>query len=290
MNKEYNFYDFFEMIFNEKKLILFVALALMIFFAVTSLFLPKLYTASIKVVATEESNSLSSSFSQIAGLAQLGGVNLSGITGGESKNSTIGLELIYSEGFILAFLEKYNHKKNIMALRGFNSNDDPVYSKNLLNEKGELVDRFMKWELVREFKRLVRVDQDPLEPVITISIKSKSPKISYLILNDLLAEINQHIQDKDARRSSASIDYLNNLINSNQNVALQSVFFRILERETQKLMLTNSSDEYVFTSIDGPNIPERRSSPRRTLIALSGFLMGILLSIAYILIRNLITK
>jgi uncharacterized protein involved in exopolysaccharide biosynthesis len=59
-----------------------------------------------------------------------------------------------------------------------------------------------------------------------------------------------------------------------------------METEMQKLMLARGSDEYAFRVVDPAEPPRKRSRPKRTLLVISAFVVGGVLSVLIVFIRS----
>ena len=87
-----------------------------------------------------------------------------------------------------------------------------------------------------------------------------------------------------------SIDYLTDQLENTQVVALEQVFYALIEEQMKTIMLANSRAEYLFKTIDPAIAPERKSRPWRTLICILGTLLGGILGALGILIWRSASK
>ena len=69
-----------------------------------------------------------------------------------------------------------------------------------------------------------------------------------------------------------------------------SLYSQLIQNETQKLMLVEINEEYVFKILDSPVAPEEKSSPSRTLISLLGLFLGFFISCIFFILRFVIQK
>ena len=61
---------------------------------------------------------------------------------------------------------------------------------------------------------------------------------------------------------------------------------QLLQEETKKLALIEANQSYIFEYIDPPAVMEKKSEPKRSLICILSALLGGLLSIIFVLIKN----
>ena len=83
-----------------------------------------------------------------------------------------------------------------------------------------------------------------------------------------------------------SIDYLRNQINQTPYAELRTMFFELIQQNTQNMMLAKVNKQYALTIIDPPLIPEAKSKPMRSRIVIFGTLFGAILSIIIVLLRK----
>ena len=81
-----------------------------------------------------------------------------------------------------------------------------------------------------------------------------------------------------------SIDYLTDQLEKTQVVALEQVFYALIEEQMKTIMLANSRAEYLFKTIDPAIVPEIKSRPSRMLICVFGTLLGGMLGVLGVLI------
>ena len=73
-------------------------------------------------------------------------------------------------------------------------------------------------------------------------------------------------------------------------VEVQQACYRLIEAETKSLMLAHGRAEYAFTIVDPAVAPEMRSSPRRTLIVMTGIFVGGFMGSLIAVARNAIRR
>jgi uncharacterized protein involved in exopolysaccharide biosynthesis len=63
------------------------------------------------------------------------------------------------------------------------------------------------------------------------------------------------------------------------SVEVQQAIYRLIEAQTKKKMVASTREEYAFQTIDPAVPPQERTSPKRTLIVITGLVLGLALSI-----------
>ena len=66
---------------------------------------------------------------------------------------------------------------------------------------------------------------------------------------------------------------------------IKNVLSELIKSETQTIMLSKSSPEYMFKTIDGALVPEFKLGPKRSIICIVGTILGGFLALLIALIR-----
>jgi LPS O-antigen subunit length determinant protein (WzzB/FepE family) len=88
------------------------------------------------------------------------------------------------------------------------------------------------------------------------------------------------------RESQTSIDYLQKEMQQTTVISLQQSIGRVLEGQMQSMALARSNEEYAFKVIDPAVAPKYRSEPKRLLILVASFMIGLVLGVTGLGIRN----
>lgn len=142
------------------------------------------------------------------------------------------------------------------------------------------------WLAVEKFrKNVLAIDEDKPKGVTTVRIDWTDPVIAARWANGFVALANEFVRTRALEDSSRSIDYLNKQIAQTNVLEVQRVMYNLIESETKTLMLANARVEYAFTIVDPAVPPEVRISPKRSLMVLSGVVLGLfigsILALAY---------
>jgi len=260
---EIDFVAIFWIVWRRKLLVSAVAIVsglVAVYLAFTAI---PIYRATVVVtevhdVALGGANSLSS---QLGGLASLAGVNI-GANGPNVENKAV----LESRGLI----EEFVKRNDIVPLMKINA--------KLPNHP---------WFAVEQFKRnVLDLRDDKMKSTTTVTIDWTDPAVAAQWANGFVALANELLRNRAVRESTQNIGFLNKQIAQTSVVEVQRVMFNLIETETKKLMLATGRTEYAFAVVDPAVPPAVRVSPRRTLIVLSGLLIGGVLGSIVAMILN----
>jgi uncharacterized protein involved in exopolysaccharide biosynthesis len=251
---EIDLFNFFQLLKLQKNTIgLFVLLGLLI--GLTSAFLlPRYYEASMTIIPNEEQ-----------GLEGGGGNNLAlltGLTGGAGKvnEKEIGLLILQSRTFILAFIKNHNLIEVIY----------PNKAKNNLPPTEEIYE---------EFSKLLTVNVTKTSNNIDVLLFWKDAEIAKQLLTFLLKDLNALMKERAKVKGEKSLNYLMVQLSQTKDADVRESFVSMIKKETQKMMLADIREEYLFETIDAPIVPAYPGKPNRILIVilsvLGGFIFGV---------------
>ena len=264
-----------------------------------SLSLPNIYKSEATLAPTEEASGggLSQMAGQLGGLASLAGVNLGG---GNTDKTTIALEILKSRAFIKGFVEKSDILPELMAVEEWNRGSGVVFNNELYNPDTKEWVREVEppkqpepssWEYVKVFRESVlEVSKDDTTGLVTIAVNHQSPEVAEQWVVWLIEEINNHMRERDIQEAQRSLEYLDKELQSTSLSDMQQVFYQLIEKQTQTIMLANVRPEYIFQTLDPAVVPEQKAKPSRALICIIGTFLGGFLSVGFVLVRNIFRK
>lgn len=134
------------------------------------------------------------------------------------------------------------------------------------------------WRAVQLFEKdVVSIRQDPRRGVTTLSVEWTDAVTAARWANGLVGLANELLRTRALEEAQRNIVYLNAQADRTNEVELRRAIFNLIESETKTLMLANGRIEYAFRVVDPAVPPEIRSGPHRTLLLVTGLLVGLLL-------------
>lgn len=137
-----------------------------------------------------------------------------------------------------------------------------------------------EWFAIQKFREdVVAVRDDKRTGTITVAVEWPDPALAARWANDYVSLANEIIRQRALDESNRNITYLQQQAAQTNVVELQRVLYRLIEAETQTLMLANGRNEYAFSVVDPAVPPQKRVRPHRTVMVLLGAMAGVLLGV-----------
>ena len=279
--------DLFEILVNARLFIVSFTLSITLIALVLIVLLPNFYTSSALLkVSFPDNNQPSSGLSAYAGLAGLAGVSLP--TAQEDKGM-VAIETIKSRSFLEKLVTFDNVLINIVAAKSYDfEKDQIIYDEALYDINAN------KWvngeptylEAYEYYEEFMSISQNKATGFISLSYEHVSPKFSYEFISLIIKEINLLMKEKDIKESTDSLIYLEGLLEDTNNTNIKLQLNQMIENQLRTKMLSNIRDDYLLMPIDPPFIPEEKSSPRRSILSIMSLILGFILSIFFVLIKE----
>lgn len=223
--------------------------------------------------------------SQYGGLASLAGIDLSG---GGNNDIEQAMELVNSWPFLEGVIEKNNLKPLIMGVKGWDKNNnsliwnediyDPAHHQWLDDSEESKLAEPSSFDVYMAFLKMLNVKFDSKNSMIRVSVEYYSPELAKEWVDLIVSNINETFRNRDMGEAKDNIDYLKNKINETSIAGMQSVFYNMVETQTQTLMLAEVNKSYLIKAIVEPKPAELKSSPKRLLIVFLSIVIGGFLS------------
>ena len=260
-----------------------------------ALWLPNIYTASALLAPAENSGSgLSGLMKQYGGLASLAGVSLPG--GEEGSRAQLGMELMKSRAFISGFVERHDILPELMAVESWEqSSGEVIFDAQVYDAAAKTWVRDVEppqlpqpsaQEAHKTFIEILGISEDKQTGYVSVSIEHQSPVVAAQWVSWLVEDVNNAVKMQDVSEATKSIEYLKQQAAKTSLADLQTVFFELIQSQTETVMLAEVRPEYVFKTIDPAVVPEEKSKPSRALICVLGTLLGGMLGVVIVLIRH----
>ena len=296
VGREVELLDLLKTIWRRKWLIAAVTVTFAIASVALAFLLPVEYTATTLLAPADNSDTskLSKLAQEFGGLAGLGGINMSKST--DQTDAVI--KVLGSWGFLADFVGENHLAVDVFAATGWNRADNALYiDPDLYDVKhNKWVRRFDAaagetaapngWELYKAFRHRLTVEQDKTTGLITIGVEFYSPILAKAWVDALVSSINGRFRLQDRQKAEESLKYLEQQLQQTHVEDVKTALYELIGEQMRTLMLTAVNREYVLKTISAARVPEDKSSPNRILICFGGIGLGLVLSLAFVIIRD----
>ena len=290
--------ELFSVLWADKVKIIAITAVFAVASVIYALSVPNQYKATALLApAQSDGGGLSGALGQLGGLASLAGVS---IGGGESSESQIAQEIMKSWSFVEGFIADNDLAVEVYAAEGWSkgSNElqinqdayDSEGSEWLIEDDSGVVGPPSSWQLFKAFSERVAVSEDKKSGLVSVSIEYYSPQIAKQWLDLYISAINKHMQERQVKKVSNNISYLEAQIGKTSIAEMREVFYTIIEEQTKNKMVAEASPDYAFVAVSPSMVPEEKSQPKRALICILGTLLGGMLSVLLVLVMHYARK
>lgn len=252
-----------------------------------SMTMPNIYRAQVLLAPAEEASGggLAALAGQLGGLASLAGVN---IGKSEASKTAIAMEVLKSRAFVTNFVRQREIVVPLMAATEWDANNgELVFNGDVYDalEKRWVVQGLNKkseyptdWDIYNRFAGIMEVQKDKGSGLITVSVDFYSPVLAKQWADWLIEDVNAQVRKMDVDEATKSIEYLKRQLQQVSIKEMQQIFYQLIEKQTQTIMLANVRDQYVFKVIDPAVVPQAMYGPKRTLIVSVSIIAAFFLS------------
>jgi len=244
-----------------------------VFFSLSSVFyslsLDKYYSASLLMMPAENS-------AQPQGMTGL----LSGFVSGQSvfggtNNIKEALAILQSRIFVESFISREELMPKLFP-KDFDENTTSWNSDEIptLKDGYQLITDSLK----------INID----DTLIRITLVIHDPELAADIVNSMTKAVNNHIRQESIEESQRSIFFLETEINKTNLATSIAMLYRLIEQQTQTIMMANTREDYAFKVIDPARVPISPAGPNRRVIVIISTLIGFIVSIFITLVINLV--
>ena len=278
---------------KDNKRFLFYTTAIFVVAAICLAFiLPVRYQANAVVAlrANDQSSSVLSGLQQNLGLA-------ANFLGAADTSPYQVVAFIKSEDFTDRFLMKERLLPSLFPEQWDNANKrwqaDPSLSARLgrvlsgvfgseqnSGDAPSLASAFLKFDKIRDASYSTRTG------LITVSIEWADPEVAAEWVNLLVRDVNDYLREKDKHESDRKLQYYRDQANSETNAQARTRIYQLMQNEIEKLAVLFASQEYKVKVVDSAHVPAKRYRPQRMVIITLGLVIGFLLSLSYIVLKE----
>lgn len=244
---------------------------------------PPVYRGKVVMVIVTDpgGGGLAGLLGQFGGIASLAGLNL---PMGDS-NRTEAIAVLSSRQFARGFIEE---EKLLPALfwKKWDA-ERSAWSVTDPDDVPTIGDGVKKFE-----EKVRRVNVDELTGLVTLTIDWRDRQQAAAWANKMVARANREMRSRAIGEARRSIDYLEAEAAKTDVAELRSTIYKVVETQVKTIMLANVRHEYAFRVVDPAAVPDADKYvwPRRALIISLGFVVSVLLALAWVFARFVLAR
>jgi uncharacterized protein involved in exopolysaccharide biosynthesis len=142
------------------------------------------------------------------------------------------------------------------------------------------------WDAIRAAKDRLNVFVNKKVGTISVSFESPSPEGSANIVKHYLDEGKTRLQEEAFDRASKNKKFIEEQIGKTIDALTRDRLYSLYGQEVEREMMGRNREQFGFRVVDGPRAPDRKSSPHRVLVALTGLFLFLPIVCGYFLVRG----
>jgi uncharacterized protein involved in exopolysaccharide biosynthesis len=238
---------------------------------------PNIYQSSATITPAEDQMKQSPALGAFASL----GVSIGGPTKLEDLEA-----LFKSDDLTVRVFKKYNLWP-VVSPGSFDS-------KTGLRKRGWLASLFggkgekspSDWDAIRYADGNLTIATNKKMGTLEIAFESPSPEGSASIVRYYLEEAKSRLQEEAFDRAGNNKKFIQEQIGKTVDALTRDRLYALYGQEMEREMLARNREQFGFTVLDSPRIPDRRTRPRRGSVALGIFLVTAFLAFRIVLHRK----
>jgi uncharacterized protein involved in exopolysaccharide biosynthesis len=220
-------------------------------------------TLLVSAAAERGGGGLSGLLGQYGGLASLAGIDIQGMAPQSTDES---IEILRSRNFT----ERFIVDNKLMPVLFPGKREKPP----------------TMWDAYKRFNGIRKVAKDSTTGFFKLSIEWTDPKLAASWANELVARLNAHMRARTIEEATRSVGYLQEQLEATVVTERRQMLVRLMENETQKIMLARAQDDFAVRVLDRAVAPQEKVAPKRLLILISALLAGLLIGAIVALLRG----
>ena len=266
---EINLGDYFAALHPHWWKIVLLSLAVGILTFLLLFFKPNLYKATAIITPAGEEGKKNAAFGVLATF----GIAIGGPTKAEDLEA-----LFNSNDLAVRVFDKYNLWPIV-----FPKDFDPRTGKLKVGWKDRLsgIKEDWKfpadWDAIRAAKDMLFVSVNRKSGTLTLSFESPSPEGSANIVRYYLEEAKSRLQEEELSKATQNKKFLESQIAKTVDALTRDRLYTLFGQETEKEMLARNREQFAFRVIDAPRVPDRKTKPKRIILAAMGILLSFMI-------------
>jgi len=142
------------------------------------------------------------------------------------------------------------------------------------------------WDAIRAAKDRLNVNINKKAGTVSVSFETPSADGSTNIVKYYLEEGKSRLQEEAFDRASKNKKFIEEQIGKTVDALTRDRLYMLYGQEVEREMMGRNREQFGFRVVDAPRVPDRKSSPHRLLIAITGLFLFLPIVCGYFLVRG----
>ena len=125
---------------------------------------------------------------------------------------------------------------------------------------------------------------------ITISTETAKPDLMLELMSNASQETDKLLKERFLVTAEATLEFYYKKLLTSRSPEHREALAKLISAEDQKLMLASKSSNFVAEPLTMPSVSLYPTSPKSSLVLALGFVLGIFLGAAIVIVRHAISK
>jgi len=130
------------------------------------------------------------------------------------------------------------------------------------------------WDALRAVEKRLKVSVSRKLGTLSVSFECRSAAGSRDVVSYYLEEAKNRLQEKALERATRNKGFLEIHISRTADPIVRERLYTLYSQEVEKEMLARNREQFGFTVLDPPKVPDRKSRPKRSLNAVAATLFS----------------
>jgi uncharacterized protein involved in exopolysaccharide biosynthesis len=142
------------------------------------------------------------------------------------------------------------------------------------------------WDAIRAAKDRLNVFVNKKTGTVSVSFETPSAEGSANIVKYYLDEGKSRLQEEALDRAVQNKKFIEEQIGKTVDALTRDRLYALYGQEVEREMMARNREQFGFRVVDAPRVPDRKSSPHRFLVALTGLFLFLPVVCGYFLVRG----
>ena len=137
------------------------------------------------------------------------------------------------------------------------------------------------WDAIRAAEESLNITLDKRIGTLSVSFESTFPDGSVKIVSSYLDEAKSRLQEESFAKAKSNKKFIEEQIGKTHDALVKERLYTLYGQEVEREMMARNREQFGFTVIDSPRIPDKKSKPSRLKISATFAVLSFLILCIY---------